>query len=89
MSGFKTDRLIISFLIFLKKKSLRTEKDRKKRMKFSSMVWSKIFKFLIFSYEILWLVKEEVFTPMEGGKEKLLFFACMILLEIPSCPILK
>lgn len=55
-------------------------------MKFSSMVWPKIFKFLIFSYEILWLVKEEVFTSMEGGKGKLLFFACMILLEILSCP---
>lgn len=44
--------------------------------------------FLIFSYEILCLVEEEVFVPMEEGKGKL-FFACMALSEILSCQTLN
>jgi len=87
MSAVKTSKLIISFLFFLKK-VLRSEKEIK-MLKLSSMVWSKIFMFLNFSYEILSLVKEEAFKPMEEGKGKLLFFACMVLSEILSCQTLN
>lgn len=58
-------------------------------MKLSSIVWPRIFKFLIFSYEILWLVEDEVFTPMERGKREIVILCLHDIVGNPELPNLE